>query len=260
MTRAFALAVAFAGGLCAAAARAAVPAGADLALPLVTGAERPTLVLAQRAIERTWGLSTDTSYVEVDVPDWRNESLALTLSAILPGAGHAYVGEGSAVWFALAEAAGWTANRVYARKARDYRGRSERYAGAPTDSASAWSFARWAAATQRDPDDLMGIWAADREGFYDLIADDPQYLAGWSGSASATRAGYDDLRGRMHDHSRRARYAAFGVLVNHVVAAVDALHAARMHNLPLQRNLELKLKSSWRGGSPGLVATLVRRF
>ncbi|MBI5709793.1 MAG: hypothetical protein HZC42_05715 [Candidatus Eisenbacteria bacterium] len=149
---------------------------------------------------------------------------------------------------------------MFAGKARDYRGRSERYAGAPTDSASAWSFARWAAATQRDPADLMRVWAADRQGFYDLIADDSQYLAGWEGNAAATRAGFDALRGRMHDHSRRARYAAFGLLLNHVVAAVDALHAARLHNLPLQQNLELKLKSSWRGGSPAIMATLVRRF
>jgi hypothetical protein len=47
---------------------------------------------------------------------------------------------------------------------------------------------------------------------------------------------------------------------NHLLSALDALHAARLHNLPLQHNLELKLRSSWRAGRPDVLAALVRRF
>jgi len=38
------------------------------------------------------------------------------------------------------------------------------------------------------------------------------------------------------------------------------LRAARLHNLMLQGNLELKLRSSWQGGRPAVMAVLVRRF
>jgi hypothetical protein len=66
----------------------AVIRGSAFALPLVTGHARPELVLAQRAIDRSWGLSEDSSYAEVDVPQWRSEGLAVGFSAVVPGANH----------------------------------------------------------------------------------------------------------------------------------------------------------------------------
>ena len=238
----------------------AVTRGSALALPLVTGREKPELVLAQRAIDRSWGLSEDSNYVEVDVPEWRSEGLAAALSAVVPGAGQTYLGEGSGVLFALVEVAGWTANRIYLHKALTERDRSARFAGDPADTASAWSFGRWSSATGLDPAQLEQVWELDRQAFYQLIARDPTYLAGWKGEPEATRTAFFGIRGRARAEHDRATDVSYVLWLNHVLAALDALRAARVQNLMLQHNLELKLKSSWQGRQPAVMAVLMRRF
>jgi hypothetical protein len=248
------------GALAATPAADAGTRGSTLALPLITGDERPELMLAQRSIVRAWGPSEDTAYIEVEVPGWRSEGLAAALSAAVPGAGQIYAGESSGWWFALAEVAGWTANRIYLHKAQTERDRSSRFAGDPADSASAWSFARWTAATGQDPSELEQIWVVDRQAFYETIARDPRYLAGWDGDPVVTRGAFSDIRGAARTHYDRASRLGYALWINHLVAALDALRAARLHNLPLQRNLELRLKSSWRDGRPNVMAVLVRRF
>ena len=238
----------------------AVIRGSALALPLMSGTGRPQFFLAQRAIDRSWGLSEDSSYVEVSVPEWRSEGLAAGFSAVLPGAGQYYTGEGSGLWFAIAEAVGWTANRIYLHKAQSERDRSGRFAGDPTDTTSAWSFARFSLVTGRDPAELEAIWAQDRQAFYETIARDPTYLAGWKGQPDATRGEFADLRSAARGYYNRASGVGYALWLNHLIAALDALRAARLHNLVLQENLELKLRSSWERGRPAVVAVLVRRF
>jgi len=50
------------------------------------------------------------------------------------------------------------------------------------------------------------------------------------------------------------------VWLNHAVAAFDALRAARFHNLPLRRQMELQLSGRMRSHGGELRAALVRRF
>ena len=238
----------------------AVIRGSALALPLVSGPGRPRLFLAQRAIDRSWGLSEDSSYSEVDVPQWRSEGLAAGVSAVVPGAGQLYAGEGRGLWFALVEAVGWTANRIYLHKAQSERDRSTRFAGDPTDPTSAWSFERYSQATGLDATELEAVWAQDRSAFYEMIARDPTYLAGWKGQPDATRGEFADLRSAARGYYNRASGVGYALWLNHLIAALDALRAARLHNLVLQENLELKLRSSWQGGRPSVMAALVRRF
>jgi len=234
--------------------------GSALAWPLLAGHGRPEYGLAQRAIERSWGPSEDSTYVEVDLPGWRSEGLALGLSAVLPGSGQFYAREGSGLWFALAEVAGWTVNRIYLHKAHTERDRSARFAGDPADPASAWSFERWSEATGLDANEIRNIWLRDRQAFYELIVRDPVYLAGWQGAATATRSTFAEIRGRSRSEYDRAAQAGYVLWLNHLLAAVDALRAARLSNLMLRGNLELKLSSSWRAGQPGFAATLGMRF
>lgn len=239
-------------------ARAAVPA--PLALPLLADAGKPELLLAQRTITREWGRSEDTLYRVVEIPGWRGEMAALGMSAALPGAGQAYVGDRSGLWFALAEVTGWISFLLWRDRGDALRADAERYAGAPDDPASAWSFARWSQATGEDPGTLQALYAGDREAFYDLIGDDPQYLSGWSGDPAATRHAFRELRDHSDARLRNARYAGIGLWLNHIASAVDALRAARLHNLPLRRDLDLKLEGGWRSGQPTLYATIERRF
>ena len=238
----------------------AVLRGSPLAVPLVAGRERPLPMLAQRSIVRDWGPSEDSTYTELEVPEWKSEGRAAVFTAALPGAGQLYAGEGSGFWFALAEVAGWTANRVYLHRAQSDRDESVRFAGEPTDTTSAWSFERWENATGGDAGDIRRVYAMDRGAFFEIIARDPAYLAGWKGDPAATHSAYYDIRGRSRSNYDRATLAGWALWLNHLIAAVDALHAARLHNLPLQQNLELKVRSSWRHGSPDVTAALVRRF
>ena len=234
--------------------------GSRLAPALVTPGDRPELVLAQRVIDREWGPENDSTAAATRIPGWRSEGLAMALSAAAPGAGQLYAGEGSGLWFALAEVAGWTAHVVFRRQADDLRAEAASYAGAPGDTASAWSFGRWQSATQAGPAELARLYAVDREAFYELIGTDARYLAGWRGDAATTRESFQDLRGRSDSDLERAHWVGTGLWINHLVAAVDALRAARFHNLPLRRDVELKLRSSWRRNGPQFVAIVERRF
>lgn len=252
------------GGLLNAGSAGAVIRGSALALPLPSFADRgrPQVRLAQRAIDRSWGLSDDSTYTEVDVPEWRSEGLAVGFSAVLPGAGQLYSGEGSGVWFVLAEVAGWTANRIFIHKAKDERARSARLAGDPMNSESAWSFDRFEESTGMDSlaAELEAVWAQDRQAFYEMIARDPVYLAGWDTESADARGEFVGSLDASRGYQDRASVAGYVLWLNHLVAAFDALRAARSHNAMLRENLEVKLRSSWSGGHPGATVALVGRF
>jgi hypothetical protein len=245
----------------AARAGSGVRAGSPLALAVMSGVETPRLFLAQRAIDRAWGLSEDSVYREVRVPQWRSEGLALSLSAAVPGSGQLYVGEASGYLYLLAEGTGWLTRTLFGRKADDRRDGLVTYAGDPAASGSGWSAARWAQATGGDASDLLALYAADRDAFLRVVATDDRYLAGWAGNdAVSTRAEFRGLRDGEQRMRERQHYAEIGLVLNHVLSAVDALRAARSHNLPLQRDLELRLNSGWRDGGPALTAVLRRTF
>jgi hypothetical protein len=255
------LALLLAGGtLLNAGTAAAVIRGSALALPLPRLADhgRPQINLAQRSLDRSWGLSEDSTYSEVDVPEWRSEGLAAGLSAVVPGAGQLYAGEGSGLWFALAEAAGWVANRIYLHKAQTERDRSASVAGDPNNPTSAWSFERFTETTDQDAAELKAVWAQDRQVFYEMIAHNPAYVAGWN--SETTRSEFFGIRDAARGYGDRASTAGTALWLNHLFAAVDALRAARLCNVTLQNNLELKLQSSWHRGRPAVTAALVRRF
>lgn len=250
-------------GALAPAVHASVTDVSTLAMPSVAAdasGQTPQLILAQRAIDRSWGLE-DSAHVE-KVPGLRSEGLALVLSAVVPGAGQAYSGERSGFLFALLEVAGWSTHLFY-KSESDKQGRSaDHFAGAPTDTTSNWNYARWIAADpNRDPSELEALYVSDRDAYYNLIAKDPSYLDGWSGANPAsTAADFQHFRDLSSGDLQRSRYAAGGLVLNHLASALDALRAARIHNLPIRENYELRLKSSWHRGSPDVVAAIVRHF
>ena len=249
---------------CAAPARASLVSGfgrSPLALAHFAGGSPPRLLLAQRIIDREWGLSEDSVYVEKDVPDWRSAGGAMLMSAAIPGAGQAYAeGPAHGVWFAVAEAAGWTARIVLRRSGERAREDAATFAGTPTDSSSTWSFARWAQATAENPADLERLYAADPESYYDLIESDPRFLSGWAGDPQSTRQRFADMREASDRRLRGARFSESILWMNHVVSAVDAFRMAHIHNMRLSPSLGLRVKSGWRHGSPEVMAAIERRF
>jgi hypothetical protein len=231
--------------------------GSPVALALMAQEDgAPRLLLAQRAITRSWGLSDDSVYVVVPVPGWRSEGGALAMSALLPGTGQLYAGERSGWLYLLAEAGGWAAHLFLTDRADARRDEAAAYAGNPNDPESRWSLERWSASTQEDPDELARLYAADPDGFYSAIRS-PYYAAGFASDDARTL--YESLQDSADRRRRYARYAVIGLVINHAVAAFDALRAARIHNLPLRRNLELQIRPTL-GGGAGFTAAVEGSF
>jgi hypothetical protein len=253
-----ALLVLVAGHGSAAASVNALPAGRayPLALLRVEGGTQPELVIAQRAIEREWPTPGDPG-VRV-VAGERSELGAMALSAAVPGAGQAYAGSLRGLYFAAAEVAGWVGWMVLRNRGDDLRDEARALVGSPEDSASAWSFDRFEGSGQGDADYLRALYAADLEAFEDAIARDPRYAAGWA--TAEAQAQFSSLRQGSDRRFSQSRIAEGALWVNHVVAALDALRAARLHNLPLRSGFELKANGGWRGGRPGFVVAVERRF
>lgn len=224
-------------------------------------AEVPGLWLAQRGIEREWGPAEDSVYREVEVKGWKLEGLALALSSSLPGAGQLYVGERSGWVFLAAEALGWAGRTITRRRGDALREDAIALVGDPLDPAAGWSFERYSTSTGDDADELRTLWSVDRGAFYEKLASDSRYRFGFS--AGDQFGAYQDYRGlheTAQDRYRQSRYAEMGLWLNHAVAAFDALRAARFHNLPLRRQVELQLSGRARRDGGEIRAALVRRF
>lgn len=225
---------------------------------IVRGAsEVPEGWLAQRAIDRNWGLSEDSLYSEVVVTGWKSEGMAFALSAVLPGAGQRYVGENSAWLFLTAEVVGWVGRTLSGRRADDRYAENVAFVGDPADSSAAWSFDRYRDAGGSSVEELQALYAADRASFYRMLADDPAVENGFiAGSASVFRDAYDEYQGLR----RRSRLFEVALWVNHAVSAFDALRAAHVHNLPLRPDTHLQMGARLVRGRPALRAALTRRF
>lgn len=213
--------------------------------------------LAQRSIERSWGLSDDSLYTEVVIPDWKSEGTAFALSAVLPGAGERYVGENSAWLFLTAEVIGWAGRTLSGRRADDRYAQNVGFVGDPADTAAAWSFERYRDAGGARVAELQTLWAVDRASFYRTLADDPSVAGGFTaGSANVFRDAYDEYQGLR----RRSRLFEIALWVNHAVSAFDALRAAHLHNLTLRPDTQLQMGARLVRGRPALRAALTRRF
>lgn len=252
---AFALALACAGTP----AAAAMLTGSRLALPVSTAPDGG--LLAQRVIDREWGLSEDSTYREVVVPGWKSEGGALALSAIVPGAGHFYSGERSGWAYLLIETAGWVERSIATRSAGKRDDEARAFVGNPYDSTAGWSLTRFEAAGGGDTEYLERLWAGDRESYYRLLASDPGFVSGFAGvSPSNEQVRFNGLRSDRDSQLRLSRRMETILWLNHLVAAIDALRAARIHNLPLRQQYQLRVAQKIRHGRPEFRAALVRRF
>lgn len=247
--------------LIAAHAAAAAPrvGAADLVSPLAlerggSGGARDWL--AQRAIVREWPVPGDSGVTLL--PHGRSELGALIFSAAAPGAGQLYAGQTRGLYYAAAEVVGWLGWVVLRHKADDLRDQARGFAGSPTDSTSAWSFARYEQATSQDASNLRALYGADPDAFDQAIASDPRYAAGWA--APQDRAEFSDLRQRSDRRLSQSRATEGALWINHVVSALDALRAARAHNRALGHGLELKTRGGWRDGRPDVQVAVERRF
>jgi hypothetical protein len=244
----------------------AAPASADIIqgsrlAPLIVGTGKSdSPLLAQRSIVREWGESEDSTYKEVEVPGYKSEGWAMVASAAVPGTGQLYVGENSGFIYLLVEAAGWASMLFLRDRADQQKVDSQTYAGSPYDSTSAWNFSRYSRATGGDTLGLQQLYAGDPDAFYHQIGYNDLYADGWSNTADGNRNEYQSLESDYQSSVRKSRYAAGALILNHVVSALDALHAAREHNLPLKQNLQLKVGGNLSPRGPNVNLSLEARF
>ena len=217
-------------------------------------------LLAQRSIDREWPMVGDSG-VATPRPGERSPIAAMVFSAAVPGSGQVYAGaRREALGYAAVEVAGWVEWALLRRGADRLRNDATELAGPPADSASAWSFERWEDVTGQNGSQVRSLYSADREAFYDAIAGDAKYSAGWSDPGTRTRFG--DLRRRSDRRLETARWTSAGRWVNHLVAAVQALRAVRLGNMNMNLGNQVQLKARGRieHGRPSLLVTLQRRF
>lgn len=218
-------------------------------------------LLAQRVIDREWGLSEDSTYREVEVQDWKSEGLALALSGAVPGTGHLYVGESSGWLYLAAEALLWVGRGVMRQQASDLRAQAVAFLGDPTDTSSVWAFQRYEDRSGQSAADLEALWNLDRDAYYQALSRDTGWLSGFTGAdPSIAYQSFVSLRSEQQQRLRRARQVDLLLVAYHVYAAWDAMRAAHAHNLPARRNLEIQLGSVFERGRPGLRAAMVGRF
>lgn len=240
-------------------ANAAILQGSALALPVSTAPDGD--LLAQRVIDREWGISEDSTYNEVDVPGWKSEGGAMALSAAVPGTGQLYVGAKSGWAFLLLETAGWVQHELTSNAADDHDQEAQAFVGNPYDSTAGWSLTRFETSGGGDTEYLERLWAGDREAYYRTLETDPVYVAGFTGaSPGATQQEYAGIREQRDDKLKIERRIEVLLWLNHVVAAVDAFRAARIHNLPLRQQYQLRVSQKYRRGNPEVRAAVVRRF
>lgn len=257
----FAILVALGLAACAIRARADVRMTSPLALPMLRMEGAADGLLAQRVIDREWGISDDSTYREVSVPGWKSEGWSLGLSAAIPGAGQLYAGESSGWLYLLAESAGWVGRMLERRRADQRYDDLVRFAGDPTDSTAAFSFARFSERSGGTADALVALWSGDRNAYYRALGENPAYAAGFTGpSPTDEYTTYSNLMA-THDSALHGATILEGMLIlNHMVSAFDALRAARVNNIPLREQYHLELGERWRHGGPELRAAVVRRF
>ena len=184
----------------------------------------------------------------------------MALSGVVPGAGHAYLGENSGWIFALVEVGGWLARAHFGNQDQDLRDQAAAFRGNPEDSSAVWSFERWEQNTGGDPTGIRALYQEDPEEFDVRIGRDPVYAQGWAQGSDPPQDDFVHYLDRADGMLERRRYATTGLWANHLVAAVDALRAARVHNIPLQQDLRISVKTSCRSGAPALRAALEWRF
>jgi hypothetical protein len=244
------------------AARAAdQPVRLDFPNTLVVGDAEPTLIYAQRSIvpESPAPKTDPTQYTYVDIEGWKSPAQAGAMSFLVPGSGQLYTGASRGYIFLGIEALAIYTFTHFEDEADAARDDYYRYVGDPYQSGSRFSFARLGSSV--DPNEvqrLQEIYAKDQREFYDTVTNDEQFAAGWDAGDSRGDAMF--LATETDHFSNRSRFGLILGIANHVVAAFDALHLARLNNIALREDLTLKVKLKPSFGRTSVGFTLTQKF
>lgn len=229
----------------------------------------PELLLAQRAIDRELYPSREapedsSRYQYVEVEGWRSPGLAAGMSAALPGTGQLLTGAKRGYFFLGVQAVAVYTYLHFDSKADEDRDLAFAFAGDPSYSTSRWSFDRYELEVGREEADRMrAIYQKDPAEFYSRVSSDPQYFAGWAGATESDKvenvAGYRLIDEDRIDARRAARFGLFTAIANSVVSAVDAFRQARLNNIEIQEDWNVRFKAKT-GRHAGIAAYVTYHF
>jgi len=193
------------------------------------------------------------------VPEEKSVSSAFFLSLLLPGLGEAYVGEtGYTKVFMSIEAVGWgmfiaTDLQVSSRK-QDYENFAVQHAGVIS---SGKDDQYWIDIGKYD-----NIWEFNeqRRRDRDIDAIYPETSANyWRWDQYANRLKYDEYRIGASQIEERKTFIVGGIILNHLVSAINALRLARAHNREVGQ-LSWRFDSGIHAGFSGLSLGISKSF
>jgi hypothetical protein len=234
----------------------------------LSGTQTPELYLAQRAIDRELDhpkpAAEPTEYQVVDVEGWKSPALAGGMSALVPGTGQLYTGQKRGYIYLGLEALALYTYFHFDSQAGDLQSEAFSYAGDPNVSTSRWSFDRYEqTASSQDVQEIRQIYERDQVEFYSRISSEAKYFVGWTGTSEDEKvdsvAGYRVIDEDRADAQRTSNLGLFTAIANSVVSAVDAFRQARLNNIELLEDWNLRLKAKT-GRDTGLTALVTHRF
>ena len=183
-----------------------------------------------------------------NIPGLKSPSKALALSLLLPGVGHLYAGANARhrIYFST-EAACWLAFGAFTvwgnQKENEFKGWAATHAGVDP---------------RGKPDDFWRMMTYyDSRNEYEIYgrADDPQRpgyanVAGWDWQwdSDSSRSHYRQVRNSAKEADRRATFSIGAMVVNRIVAAIDAFRSAKAYNR--QKGMQLTLTRLRLNGNP----------
>lgn len=235
---------------------------------ILVGSQTPELHLAQRAIDREIHPPRTpeavTEYQEIEVEGWKSPALAAGMSAVLPGTGQLYTGQQRGYVYLGIQAVALYTYFHFDNKADQEQAEAFAYAGDPNGAASRWSFERFEqSAGTEEANEIREIYARDPSEFYSRVSTDAKYFTGWAGTTESEKVesvgGYRIIDEERVDAERASNLGLFAAVANSLVSAVDAFRQARLNNIQIVEDWNLRLKAKT-GRDAGLTALVTHRF
>lgn len=237
-----------------------------------------TVVIHDFPLEVTYGRFADPRPQAELFPDepeelsHKNPYVAAALSLVLPGLGEYYVGD--QMWrgmiFTAIDAGLWLGHFTYLARGEDSITAFRAFADANWDPARYADTLNWLLEKSdindriddptnfseiNDAEDTLAIFvqgfpishrlpAKGSQQYYELISKYLQFSHGWvdhqSGGPSSLYLRHADMRANMNYQFEVADYFLFGLILNRVLSAVDAVLLTKSHNAPLRLHGELR--------------------
>jgi len=214
-----------------------------------------------------------------DGHDWReNPTTAAMASLAVPGSGQLMQGHKRGYLYMVAEIALWGGFYALDKKGSDERDKYEDFADSNWDRAA---YMAWYQENCVECEDCAGEYDCrplatyGTQEYYEDIGKYATYWRWWNIDGDeghiawdeygdvdeSVRNTYWDMRGDSNRHLRQARYATMVVLLNHMVAAIDAFFSGRVeeHN-ETGRVGDLGLEFDVADGGDGMTCALMVRY